>query len=77
MNVAELRERLLREGFRRDVFSLDGTCPAFEGLVLNNDSGRWRIDHCERGMRREVALLDSEEEACERMYELLVAHFRW
>jgi hypothetical protein len=77
MNVAALRERLIREGFRQDVYSLDGSPPAYEGLILTNEGGRWRIEHCERGMRRELAVLEGEEEACERMYELLNAHFRW
>lgn len=75
--LSELKERLRREGFRPDVYSLDGRLPAFEGLVLNERAGRWTIEHCERGMCRELESVGSEDTACERMYELLCAHFRW
>ena len=77
MTLAELKERLKREGFRPDLYSLDGGLPAFEGLVLKERTGRWTIEHCERGLCRELENLGSENAACERMYELLSAHFRW
>lgn len=77
MTLVEVRETLQREGFRADVYSLNGSAPAFEGLVLKEHVGQWVIEHCERGIFRELAVLDSEDAACERMYELLSEHFRW
>lgn len=77
MTLVELKERLQREGFRSEVYSLDGELPAFEGLVLKMRAGRWTIEHCERGMCRELETFGSEETACNHMYELLAAHFRW
>ena len=75
MSIASLREQLAREGFRGHQFlSLDASIPpAMEGYVLIHDDGRWRIQYHQRGELREIAVLSSEEEACERMYGLLSA----
>jgi hypothetical protein len=77
MTLKELGARLLAEGFRSDVYRLDGSAPPYEGLVLTSGPGWWKIEHCERGMRRELAMLPDEEAACSRMYELLTTHFRF
>lgn len=77
MNVRELGGRLVREGFRSDVYRLDGSDPPYEGLVLTSGPGGWKIEHCERGMPRELASFQDEAEACARMYELLSTHFRF
>ena len=76
MRAEELKQRLLLEGFRPSVFSIDGPLPAYEGLILEKTDTTWRIDHFERGVRRELESFNTEEQACERMYELLAAHFR-
>jgi hypothetical protein len=77
MNTRELKARLVREGFRSDVYSIDGPLPSYEGLILEASHGQWQIEHFERGVRRELERLASEEEACDRMYALLMEHFRW
>lgn len=77
MKISELKDRLQREGFTPDVYSIDGPLPAHEGLILEKLDALWTIYHIERGIRRELAFFTNEEEACDRMYELLTAHFRW
>ncbi len=77
MNADDLKRRLVTEGFRSDVYSIDGPLPSYEGLILQRTGTTWRIEHFDRGMRRVLASFSTEEEACERMYELLVEHFPW
>lgn len=77
MRAEELKQRLAAERFRSDVYSIDGPLPSYEGLILEKKGTRWKIDHFERGLRRELESFDTEEQACEKMYELLVKHFRW
>jgi hypothetical protein len=77
LTVVELGERLRREGYRSDVYSLDGSLPTFEGLVLKQQAGQWTIEHCERGVCRELEVLGSEDSACDRMYTLLSNYFHW
>lgn len=77
MNKRELEARLVREGFRSDVYSIDGPLPSYEGLILEASHGQWRIEHFERGARRELERFATEEQACDRMYTLLADHFKW
>lgn len=72
MNRNDLAHRLASEGFRSDLYSLDGGFPALlEGYVLRSSGGRWTVDYYERGTTRTVAEYASEEAACQRMYEIL------
>jgi hypothetical protein len=75
MTREDLKRRLVAEGFRSDVYSLDGHLTSYEGLVLENVGASWNIDYSERGTRRRLGSFATESEACERMYELLVEHF--
>lgn len=76
MNTTQLKARLASEGFKESAYGIDGSLPAFEGLILEQRGARWRIEHFERGIRRELESFASESQACERMYELLARHFR-
>lgn len=76
MNKDELKARLKAEGFDQRSYSIDGPLPPFEGIVLGHIDGQWRIEHFERGMRRELACFEREDEACTHMYDLLLKHFR-
>lgn len=76
MNKAELKARLIKEGFSASSYSIEGPLPSYEGLILETTGARWRIEHFERGIRRELDSFASEQQACDRMYELLVRHFR-
>jgi hypothetical protein len=77
VKAMDLKQRLAAEGFRSDVYCIDGPLPSYEGLILEKSGTMWRIEHFERGVRRELESFGTEERACERMYELLVEHFRW
>jgi len=76
MTVAELKVRLRNEGISPDAYSIGGPLPKYEGLILEVSNDRWKIEHFERGIRRELETFSSEEKACERMYDLLMKHFR-
>jgi hypothetical protein len=76
VTVPELKRRLANEGFRPDVYGIDGSVPTYEGLVLERRGAQWTIEHFERGIRRELESFAGEEEACERMYQLLTEYFR-
>lgn len=76
MDTEGLRCRLVEEGFPPDLYGLDGSLPSYGGLILERSAGMWRIEHFERGMRRELESFSVEDQACRRMYELLVEHFR-
>ena len=76
MNTAQLKERLTREGFKPNTYSIGGPLPPYAGLILEKSGTLWEIDYFERGMRRRMASFVDEEQACERMYELLMEHFR-
>ena len=76
MTRDELEARLVAEGFGDDVYGLDGSPPTYEGLSLARSGGRWVIDFVERGTRRVLESFDSEQDACDRMYELLCKHYR-
>lgn len=77
MKRAELKRQLQNEGFKPDTYSIDSALPAHEGLILEMVGGMWTISHFERGVRDRLASLATEDEACDRMYELLSKHFRW
>lgn len=76
MNTTQLKTRLASEGFDSNAYGIDGSLPGFEGLVLERCGARRKIEHCERGIRRELESFASEAQACDRMYELLMKHFR-
>lgn len=72
MNRQELAKRLQNEGFRSDLYSLDGELPSLlEGFILNKTGGRWIIEYYERGMRRMLGEYPTEEDACDSFYQTL------
>jgi hypothetical protein len=71
MTKNELASRLLLDGVRPDSYSLDGSTPAYEGLVLSNVHGMWLVQYFERGNWRELARSYSESDACDRFYEIV------
>lgn len=73
MTKKELQARLQTERFRDDTYTLDGTTPPYEGCMLVEAHGIWYVQYFERGETREIARFTSENEACERFYEMLDA----
>ena len=76
MNMKELKARLKKEGFNENVYSFGESLPSYEGLILKHSNSRWRIQHFERGVQRELESYLDERQACKRMYELLLNNFR-
>jgi hypothetical protein len=76
MTKDELLVRLRSAGVSSESYSVGGPLPPYEGLVLGGGAGGWRIEHFERGMRQELGFFESEEQAFDRMYELLIENFR-
>jgi hypothetical protein len=75
MNRIELKAKLESEGVNPTSYSIDGRLPPYEGLILEYSGGMWRIEHFERGMRRELESFVSEHQACDTMYALIHRHF--
>ena len=74
MNKIELGHRLAHEGFRDDVYSLDGGMPALlEGYILRRLGNRWAIEYTERGDARVLAEYVNEDQACSALYDMLNA----
>lgn len=74
MNKNDLNHRLAKEGFRSDLYSINGGFPSLlEGYVLRRIGSRWTIEYYERGIFRTLAEYANEDEACEGMYEILKA----
>lgn len=75
MKRKELEVRLRREGVPSFLYSFDDLLPEYEGLVLTEQSGSWIIEYCEMGECRVLETLNSEEEACTRVYDRLIRDF--
>lgn len=74
MNRDDLARRLAEEGFRSDLYSLDGGFPALlEGYILRGVGNRWTVEYYERGTTRILAQYVNEDEACEGLYQRLKA----
>jgi len=74
MNCSELKERLLREGVREDVYSLMGDSLLFDGFVLSQQGGEWVVYYRdERGSRSHVRAFATQEEACQDLLDRLLA----
>ena len=75
MNRHELAERLTAELFDPNTFSLHGTFPSYEGIVLRYEEPKWKIIYSELGAERLLNEADSEARACELVYEMLKKYF--
>jgi hypothetical protein len=68
MKANELKNILIREGFRRSTYSLEGGEPD-EALCLSNEEGRWIVYYSERGLQTGRVDFDSEDAACDYFLE--------
>lgn len=72
MKKNDLAVRLRTEGFREDLYSLEGGFPPLlDGYILRSIGVSWVVEYYERGMTRTLADYASEEDACDGMYRLL------
>ena len=72
MNRTRLRELATSEGIRDDAYSLDGGLPDERYVLENRDDG-WCVYYSERGLRSGLQRFDTEAEACEHLFEILLA----
>ncbi len=71
MNTEMLETRLKAEGVPDDMYTLTGGLPN-ESYCLNEADGKWEVYYSERGQKTGLEIFDREDEACERLYKLLV-----
>ena len=72
MNRTRLQELAKQEGIRDDAYSLDGGLPS-ERYVLEITEGGWHVYYSERGLRTGIRRFETESEACEYLFETLLA----
>jgi len=71
MNAADLDRLLKNGGIHPGSYSLDGTHPPYEGLVLTKQGDAWLIRHFEKGIWSDLEAFDTEPEACARLFTML------
>lgn len=72
MDRKRLRQLAEREGIEDDSYSLDGGLPS-ERYVLEITEGGWNVYYSERGLRTAQRHFQTESEACEYLFEKLLA----
>ncbi len=75
MTRDELKQRLGSEGFRDQLYFFDDETPDYDGYILRKVYDRWLIEYFERGIRTELGNYSSEEEACQRFYDILNSEY--
>ncbi len=75
MKKNELKQRLVNENVRSDVYSLEGGLPN-EAYCLNNNGNVWEVYYSERGAKSGLKSFKTEEEACDYFYNSLVKMLR-
>jgi len=74
MKIVALVKRLDKEGFRKDIYSLDGSLPSLmEGYIMKFENERWLLMYYERGNYRLISEYANEADACEGMYRVMSA----
>jgi hypothetical protein len=71
VNRQSLKELLEREGIDPSSYSLEGGMPV-EAYVLESGPSSWSVYYSERGLRTGEVTFASEDEACSRMFEMLL-----
>ncbi|MEZ0067821.1 hypothetical protein ABIA32_003837 [Streptacidiphilus sp. MAP12-20] len=71
MNRGELQRALDTAGIRPDIYSLHGGLPD-QALCLGRRGKRWVVYYSERGSNAVLAVYDTEDAACQAMYERII-----
>jgi len=71
VNRTDLRHAADREGIRTASYSLEGGLPP-EKYVLALEEGGWSVYYSERGRRAGLNFFDTEDEACDYLFNLLI-----
>ncbi|AEH46502.1 MULTISPECIES: hypothetical protein [Anoxybacillaceae] len=71
MKKDELHQLLLDLDVPKDLYSLKGGLPN-EALCLNKEGSVWEVYYSERGVKSQLKIFKSEEEACEYFYKTIL-----
>jgi hypothetical protein len=73
MKKRELEESLIRNGIPKDMYCLDGGFPN-EAYCLSKGNQFWEVYYSEKGIKSGLKQFDSEDTACNYIYELISSH---
>jgi len=71
VNIKGLESRLISENIRKDIYSLNGGFPN-EAYCISQNNREWEVYYSERGNKSGLRIFQSEEEACQYFYDLLI-----
>ena len=71
MKKDELNQLLINANVPKDLYNLNGGLPN-EAFCLNKDNNIWEVYYSERGMKSELKKFNSEEEACNYFYKIVL-----
>lgn len=71
MKKDELHKLLLTSNTPTDLYSLNGGLPN-ESFCLNKEDDVWEVYYSERGVKSQLKRFESEEEACEYFYKIII-----
>ncbi|MCM3042807.1 hypothetical protein M3201_24420 [Paenibacillus motobuensis] len=71
MKKDELQQLLLTSNAPTDVYSLNGGL-SNESFCLNKEDDVWEVYYSERGVKSQLKKFESEEEACEYFYKIII-----
>ena len=71
MRKHELKRKLMENSVPEDMYSLEGGLPN-EAYVLNKKDSLWEVYYSERGIKSGLRHFESEEQACDYIYELII-----
>lgn len=71
MTTKELLKNLIDGNIPDDAYSLAGGLPN-EKLCLNSNLNYWEVYYSERGIKTGLQIFNSESEACDYFYSLIL-----
>ncbi|MGX4670570.1 hypothetical protein JNUCC74_15510 [Cerasibacillus sp. JNUCC 74] len=71
MKKDELRQALIDADIPKDLYNLNGELPN-EAFCLNKKDQSWEVYYSERGVKSQLKKFDSEDEACNYFYKMLL-----
>ena len=72
MNRKELRIKLKEANIKHWYYNIDGFGETDQRLCLEKKGEKWRVCFYERGIAREDGVFNTEEEACDYIFEMLI-----
>ena len=71
MKKDELKKALEDKGIPKELYNLDGIGRTDERFCIECNN-KWEVYFCERGIKTTDLIFDTEEEACQYIFEELV-----